>query len=364
MFGYAGLVDAIVGRIKAEVDFAPRVVGTGGLAPLIAARGAQHRRVRRHADAARAGDHPRSQPVMGLRLRALLGLPARDRPDPDRARRGARRASRPRAAACATRWRWWSRRVVAFRLPELVHAVLNVAGPTSGAFMRLVALFAGEARHAAWFVLPAAVVVTFSPASGATPDAIWISAPPAIRPVFVAAGLERALAALTGPQPFYASAADAVGAARRRGPGVARRARRARASRPPETAGRGASGRAGARRRAVRRGASPRSPGRAGARRRRRGASRSRWRLTGHGAVWSARNVEVLRPIARGQLAPDFSLPRIDGTARRRRDGALRGQVVVLDFWATWCGALRPDDPGAGRRRTRPGRRAASASSA
>jgi type III pantothenate kinase len=36
VFGYAGLVDAIVERIKAEVDFAPRVVGTGGLAPLIA----------------------------------------------------------------------------------------------------------------------------------------------------------------------------------------------------------------------------------------------------------------------------------------------------------------------------------------
>jgi type III pantothenate kinase len=37
VFGYAGLVDALVGRIKAEVDFKPRVVGTGGLAPLIAA---------------------------------------------------------------------------------------------------------------------------------------------------------------------------------------------------------------------------------------------------------------------------------------------------------------------------------------
>jgi type III pantothenate kinase len=37
VFGYAGLVDAIVERIKAEVDFAPRVVGTGGLASLIAA---------------------------------------------------------------------------------------------------------------------------------------------------------------------------------------------------------------------------------------------------------------------------------------------------------------------------------------
>ena len=36
VFGYAGLVDAIVGRIEAEVDFDPHVVGTGGLAALIA----------------------------------------------------------------------------------------------------------------------------------------------------------------------------------------------------------------------------------------------------------------------------------------------------------------------------------------
>jgi type III pantothenate kinase len=36
VFGYAGLVDAIVGRIRGEIDFSPRVVGTGGLAPLIA----------------------------------------------------------------------------------------------------------------------------------------------------------------------------------------------------------------------------------------------------------------------------------------------------------------------------------------
>jgi len=46
----------------------------------------------------------------------------------------------------------------------------------------------------------------------------------------------------------------------------------------------------------------------------------------------------VLRPIARGQLAPDFSLARIDGTPGAIAIGALRGQVVVLDFWATWCG--------------------------
>ncbi len=36
MFGYAGLVDALVERIRAEIDFSPRIVGTGGLAPLVA----------------------------------------------------------------------------------------------------------------------------------------------------------------------------------------------------------------------------------------------------------------------------------------------------------------------------------------
>ena len=37
LFGYAGLVDALVARIRAELDFQPRVVATGGLAPLVAA---------------------------------------------------------------------------------------------------------------------------------------------------------------------------------------------------------------------------------------------------------------------------------------------------------------------------------------
>jgi type III pantothenate kinase len=36
VFGYAGLVDAIVERIRGEIDFSPHVVGTGGLARLIA----------------------------------------------------------------------------------------------------------------------------------------------------------------------------------------------------------------------------------------------------------------------------------------------------------------------------------------
>src|SRR5262245_4959505 len=36
VFGYAGLVDALVERIRSEVDFPVRVLATGGLAPLIA----------------------------------------------------------------------------------------------------------------------------------------------------------------------------------------------------------------------------------------------------------------------------------------------------------------------------------------
>lgn len=36
IFGYAGLVDGIVGRIKAQMDTIPMVLATGGLAPLMA----------------------------------------------------------------------------------------------------------------------------------------------------------------------------------------------------------------------------------------------------------------------------------------------------------------------------------------
>jgi type III pantothenate kinase len=36
LFGYAGMVDALVERIRAEVDFSPHIVATGGLAQLVA----------------------------------------------------------------------------------------------------------------------------------------------------------------------------------------------------------------------------------------------------------------------------------------------------------------------------------------
>lgn len=35
-------------------------------------------------------------------------------------------------------------------------------------------------------------------------------------------------------------------------------------------------------------------------------------------------------------LAPDFTLPQLDGQMLRL--STYRGKVVLLDFWATWCG--------------------------
>jgi cytochrome c biogenesis protein CcmG/thiol:disulfide interchange protein DsbE len=41
--------------------------------------------------------------------------------------------------------------------------------------------------------------------------------------------------------------------------------------------------------------------------------------------------------------APDFAL--VDGRGKRIRLSAYRGQVVVLNFWATWCNPCRVEIP-------------------
>jgi thiol-disulfide isomerase/thioredoxin len=262
-------------------------------------------------------------------IRALLGLPARigrllTAPDAALADVDAEGGGLRDALALVVAG------VVAFRLPELVHAVLMVAGPTSGAFMRLVALFGDEARHAAWFVLPAAVVVTF--VAGNRRDAgrdldLGAACYPA---AFVAGGLERALSALTGPRPFYRSAADAVA-----GVAVAFlvwRATRITRARPPAKAASAPSEPT-----APSEPPRPTTPVGKSARVVAGAVVALAVALAAHGAVWSARNMEVLRPMERGQGAPEFSLARIDGKPGTIDIAALRGQVVVVDFWATWC---------------------------
>jgi cytochrome c biogenesis protein CcmG, thiol:disulfide interchange protein DsbE len=45
-----------------------------------------------------------------------------------------------------------------------------------------------------------------------------------------------------------------------------------------------------------------------------------------------------------GKRAPEFSLPRL-GAPGRVELASLRGQVVVLNFWASWCLACRDEHP-------------------
>jgi peroxiredoxin len=53
---------------------------------------------------------------------------------------------------------------------------------------------------------------------------------------------------------------------------------------------------------------------------------------------------EATVPVGRGTLAPDFELPRLsDGTDVSLAD--LRGQVVLVNFWATWCKPCEDEMP-------------------
>src|SRR4029077_16012026 len=75
--------------------------------------------------------------------------------------------------------------------------------------------------------------------------------------------------------------------------------------------------------------------------------ARVRFSLEARGLEWVITTIEPAEdhppPRLASFSAPDFPLPTLSGAPIRSSD--LRGKVVLLNFWVTWCGSCRAEMP-------------------